>query len=517
MWEKQVCSSGGSGGGPATIADGADVTQGSIADAAVLGDNPGTVNAHLRGIDTILFDVWDDPNNAFRVVGPLTDAQLRASAVPVSGDWLTDAELRATPVPVSGNFATLGALSPGNSSTTPLGSSGTFTGTSVDVLNYTYIAINVFSDVASSSSGILLYWSSDNVSFSLTHAHAIPASTFRVIYTEPKARYLRVEYENGASAQAVFRLQTFLNSGAVPNGQLVDSSAPVSGTPVGENIHRPTGFVVYDAVPPGTGGSSRIGMAAMTNTRAQHVNLRDITGTVQGDNDNPLKVTGRGPTATTGTLTAPGQAVTVNSANFGSTTEVIIEISGTYGGTLTFQNNELGVGSWTPILAVNQATGALQSTLANGEIGQFVIRSGSQIRVFSTTLTSGTAAVSIYSSNAIVGSWHAVVGPLTDAQLRAAVVPVKEVKAATPAQSTVSVLTSSTSILAANAARLGATLYNESGAIAYVKLGATASLTSYSVQIAIGGYYEVPFGYTGAIDGITVAITAVLRVTELTV
>jgi len=45
---------GGGGGGAVTVVDGGDVTQGSIADAAVTGDNPGTVNAHLRGIDKTL-------------------------------------------------------------------------------------------------------------------------------------------------------------------------------------------------------------------------------------------------------------------------------------------------------------------------------------------------------------------------------------------------------------------------------------------------------------------------------
>lgn len=42
-----------------------------------------------------------DGGNSITVDGPLTDAQLRATAVPVSGP-LTDAQLRATPVPVSG-------------------------------------------------------------------------------------------------------------------------------------------------------------------------------------------------------------------------------------------------------------------------------------------------------------------------------------------------------------------------------------------------------------------------------
>ncbi len=49
-----------------------------------------------------------------------------------------------------------------------------------------------------------------------------------------------------------------------------------------------------------------------------------------------------------------------------------------------------------------------------------------------------------------------------------------------------------------------------------VQLGAAASLTAYTVQIVVGSYYEVPFGYTGIITGITVSSTAVLRVTELT-
>lgn len=45
--------------------------------------------------------VVTDGGGSLTVDGPVTDAQLRASAVPVSGP-LTDAQLRATAVPVSG-------------------------------------------------------------------------------------------------------------------------------------------------------------------------------------------------------------------------------------------------------------------------------------------------------------------------------------------------------------------------------------------------------------------------------
>ncbi len=81
--------------------------------------------------------------------------------------------------------------------------------------------------------------------------------------------------------------------------------------------------------------------------------------------------------------------------------------------------------------------------------------------------------------------------------------------------STASVTNSNTTVLALNTARLGATLYNESGAIAFIKLGSTASTTSYTLQMAIGSYYEVPYAYTGVIAGITSSGTAVVRVTEL--
>ncbi len=60
-------SGGGGGGGAVTIADGADVTEGAIADVAVTGDNAGTVSAKLRGLDKIQADVWDSVNHWLNV------------------------------------------------------------------------------------------------------------------------------------------------------------------------------------------------------------------------------------------------------------------------------------------------------------------------------------------------------------------------------------------------------------------------------------------------------------------
>lgn len=64
---------------------------------------------------------------------------------------------------------------------------------------------------------------------------------------------------------------------------------------------------------------------------------------------------------------------------------------------------------------------------------------------------------------------------------------------------------SNATLLASNADRLGATIYNDSTQVLYVKFGTTASLTSFHVAMSPGGYLELPFGYRGNIDGIWAA------------
>jgi hypothetical protein len=92
----------------------------------------------------------------------------------------------------------------------------------------------------------------------------------------------------------------------------------------------------------------------------------------------------------------------------------------------------------------------------------------------------------------------------------------KETRSSTPNSSFVNSNTSSILILASNANRLGATLYNDSTQVAYVKLGVTASTTSYTIQMLPNSYYEVPFNYTGEIDAIWPVANGAMRYTELT-
>ena len=106
-WIKNTGTGGGGGGGAATIADGADVAEGATTDAAVVTDTTGTVSGKLRGLVKWAFERMpaslgsNTSANSLPVViasdqgavpisgtvtatGPLTDVQLRASAVPVS-------------------------------------------------------------------------------------------------------------------------------------------------------------------------------------------------------------------------------------------------------------------------------------------------------------------------------------------------------------------------------------------------------------------------------------------------
>lgn len=82
--------------------------------------------------------------------------------------------------------------------------------------------------------------------------------------------------------------------------------------------------------------------------------------------------------------------------------------------------------------------------------------------------------------------------------------------------SSVTATTVDTLLLAANTARRGAAVTNDSTAALYLSLGTTtASATTYTVKIPAGGYYEVPFGYTGQIRGIWSSANGAARLTEV--
>lgn len=76
---------------------------------------------------------------------------------------------------------------------------------------------------------------------------------------------------------------------------------------------------------------------------------------------------------------------------------------------------------------------------------------------------------------------------------------------ATVTPTSVTAATTNIQLLAANASRKGATIWNNSTASLYIELGATASANAYAAKLDPAGYYELPFGYTGVIAGLWTA------------
>lgn len=71
--------------------------------------------------------------------------------------------------------------------------------------------------------------------------------------------------------------------------------------------------------------------------------------------------------------------------------------------------------------------------------------------------------------------------------------------------STTSLIAPSTSnvrLLDANVLRIGASIFNDTTKILYLKLGDVASPTSYTVQIISKAYFEIPYVWAGNIEGV---------------
>jgi hypothetical protein len=92
---------------------------------------------------------------------------------------------------------------------------------------------------------------------------------------------------------------------------------------------------------------------------------------------------------------------------------------------------------------------------------------------------------------------------------------VKEQRGASAAVTSVAAAVADTSLLAVNTARMGAAVYNDSTAVLYLKLGTGASTTSFTARLVPNAYYEVPFNYTGAVNGYWSSATGNARITEV--
>jgi hypothetical protein len=100
------------------------------------------------------------------------------------------------------------------------------------------------------------------------------------------------------------------------------------------------------------------------------------------------------------------------------------------------------------------------------------------------------------------------------------IVVIRSYPAATATLTNVTSSATSVQLVAANTARLGLVIYNDSTSLLYVKFGTTASTTSYTLEVPNDDWVTLPGDmgvvFTGRIDGIWASANGAARLTELT-
>lgn len=199
-------------------------------------------------------------------------------------------------------------LDAGNSSTTPLGVSATFTGTGVDILDYTAVTIFVDSDVDSATDGIQLELSSDNVNWDVSRAfNYVAASGGRLLQMSAAAKFFRVVYTNGTTGQATFRLQTILHH-----------STPVTATTrlVDDEDSDTATVVIKSAVIAQKGGTGDFIPIQSTMGGSLKISIEEANGNIQGGGTEATALRVTMATDSTGLLSVDdnGGSLTVDNA-----------------------------------------------------------------------------------------------------------------------------------------------------------------------------------------------------------
>ena len=209
----------------------------------------------------------------------------------------------------------VGVVSTVNSSTSVLGSSGTFTGTSENVLQYSTIIVTVFADQASATDGLSLQQSDNGTNWDNVDTYTIPVSTGKTFSLDRVKQFFRVVYTNSAAVQTAFRLTTIYNRNGIKGSSVrpqdsrtndSDMTETAAYTSVfnGTSWDRLRGDVtngafvqVKSALPTGANVIGNVGITAGTNSigTVQPPAITKGTQGAVGMTTQDLKDAGRNP------------------------------------------------------------------------------------------------------------------------------------------------------------------------------------------------------------------------------
>lgn len=169
------------------------------------------------------------------------------------------------------------------------------------------------------------------------------------------------------------------------------------------------------------------------------------------------------------------------------------------------------------------AATTIKDGFAGGSDNQLKVNADGSINV--DTSGGGTGNVNITE----VGGAAIVLGQTTSAnslpvviasnQSPIAVVPTQGIPMVSNSTTVASVASSATNVtlLASNANRKGAVFFNDSTQTCYLKLGTTASNSSFTIEMQAASTFiiDTPPLYVGEVDGIWASANGFMRVTEL--
>lgn len=311
--------------------------------------------------------------------------------------------------------------STGNSTTTPLGASATFTGATENVSDFTAISLNVAGAPANAPGALFFEFSPDGTNWDvsiqvsgadLTGPTAIP------IHLRIVLPWFRVRYSNRATPQTQFRLTTVYHRGGASRltrflNQTLDATEGL------ESVRAAVyGQAVAGSFAPlriGAGNEVRVDPTGTTTQpvsmatlplpagAATEVTLGDIEAdidtlvTQQTDGTQQTQVNAGVDRTTTGSITNTQNAA-INTQGCGTCG---FTITGTWAGSLTFEVSVDGV-IWSGTYAINTFLGTFSSGSFNLNGSWVVPVAGyQQFRIRGASVTSGTANITL---NASIGT-----------------------------------------------------------------------------------------------------------------
>ncbi len=317
------------------------------------------------------------------------------------------------------------------------------------------------------------------------------AGSFEPVKVTPSGA-LTVEIDDGGGSITV--------DGTVAATQSGSWSVAVSG-----ELPLPTGAATEHSL-------ALLGSNLSTVTNGSNIR---VLGLVDARQSGPFTV--GGTVGVSGTVLVDGSAKTqpvsgtVTVQDGGSSLTVDGTVAATQSGSWT-----VGVGGTVTVdgSGVTQpVSGTVTATDGGGSLTVDGTVSAAQSGTWNIANVTGT--VSLPTGAATETSLSAISATASGSNLRVIESDPLPVRSSLAAVGSIAASASSVILLAANANRRAFAVFNDSTATLYLKFGATASTSSYTVQIDASGYYESgPVVYSGRLDAIWSSATGAARVTE---